>query len=93
MALLSPSYRLLAKKILLGAFLIMSTLMSTYFIIYFGPGAGMMVAAAIVAFGIGAYSIVNYEFGFYSGIALGFFIFFLDRLMDEVFPVGLIVDV
>lgn len=93
MAFLSPSYRLLAKKILLGAFLIISTLMSTYYIIYFGPGAGMMVAAAIVAFGIGAYSIVNYEFGFYSGIALGFFIFFLDRLMDEVFPVGLIVDV
>ncbi len=64
---------------------------STYVITLLGSN-GALVAGIIIAAAVGVYSIINYEFGFYISIVLGFIIFFIGRLTEDAIPTALIVD-
>lgn len=78
----------------IGFFLLLLalTLASTYGIVLMGPTKGIAIAGGVIGIAIGLYSIINYVFGFYAGIALGFFVFFFARLTQDSIPPGVIID-
>lgn len=65
----------------------------TYCITQLGGTNGVLIAGIIVASGVGIYSLINFEFGFYVSIVLGFVIFFVGRLTNDAIPGALIVDI
>lgn len=52
------------KNILLLAVMAILVLGITYSITTLGEANGIMIAGAIIASGVGVYSLINYEFGF-----------------------------
>jgi len=91
------NYSTLSKRKNLQVFIILVTfvlvIVSTYLIYTLGSTIGFVVFASIIGIAIGIYSLLNYEFGFYFCLGLGFVIFFLGRIIGEWFPIGVIVDI
>ena len=79
------------KNVLLLSALAVLVIISTYVITLLGSN-GALVAGIIIAGAVGIYSLINYEFGFYVSIILGFIIFFIGRLTEDAIPTALIVD-
>jgi hypothetical protein len=80
------------KNVLLLIVMAILVLGTTYSITTLGETNGVMIAGAIIASGVGVYSLINYEFGFYVSIVLGFVIFFVGRLTKDAIPGALLVD-
>ncbi|HEY0356270.1 MAG TPA: O-antigen ligase family protein [Flavisolibacter sp.] len=89
---MDTGFTLKSKNILLLLVLAVLVLFSTYVIIMLGADNGALVAGVLIAGAVGVYSLVNYEFGFYVSIVLGFIIFFVARLTNDAIPTALIVD-
>lgn len=62
-------------------------------VIVAGPSKGVLVPAAFFGVVAGIYSVINFRFGFYAAITLGFFIFFGGRLAGQEFPSAFLVDI
>lgn len=58
-----------------------------------GPKKGVIVPGAVVGLFAGGYAVINFRFGFYAAIALGFFVFFGGRLAGQEFPSAFVVDI
>lgn len=80
------------KKGVLSVILISLIIAAAFAITILGPEKGFIVVAGIIGVAVGFYSLVNFVFGFYAAIFLGFFIFFIGRLMGQAFPSGYLVD-
>lgn len=80
------------KNGLLLVVLTILVLASTYSIAMLGGTNGALIAGVIIACGVGVYSLINFEFGFYVSIILGFIIFFVGRLTKDAIPGALLVD-
>lgn len=88
----SESYPLKIKQVGQVVVLVALVLACTYLITLLGPQKGVLVAVVIVATGVGVYSVINFKFGFYAAIALGFTIFYFSRILQDAIPVGIVVD-
>lgn len=53
---------------------------------------GFLIAGVIIAAAVGVYSLINYKFGFYLAIVLGFLVFHVGRMMGQAFPSAFIID-
>ncbi len=80
------------KKAFTLALLISLVLISTYYIAYMGSAYGIALPMVIIASAIGMYTLINYRFGFYMAIVLGFTIFFMGRLMGDALLFSFVVD-
>ncbi|MET0635104.1 MAG: O-antigen ligase family protein [Chitinophagaceae bacterium] len=80
------------RSLLLMSAVAMMVIISTWFITGLGAEKGIVVAMGLVGLAITVYTIINYEFGFYVAVVLGHIIFFADRLMPDVLPTALLVD-
>lgn len=79
------------QAVILLVLLVLVTI-SSYLIYHLGAVKGVGLVLGILGIAIGVYSILNYVFGFYFCLGLGYIIFFLGRIVGEWFPIGLIVD-
>lgn len=62
-------------------------------VILAGPVKGVLIPGALIGLFAGGYAIINFRFGFYAAIGLGFFIFFGGRLAGQEFPSAFLVDI
>lgn len=81
------------KKIFIPFLIAASVLISTYFISVLGFKNGILVGITIIGCAIGIFSLINFRFGFYFSILLGFIIFWMERWIGDTLPMGLVVDI
>ena len=82
-------YKLVMVGLVVAAFSVIFGLLATKL----DGFKGIIVVGGIVFFAIIIFSLVNYRFGFYAAMTMGFFIFTIGRLTTLDIPIGLIVEI
>lgn len=81
------------SNILVTILMVILAVAASAAVIFAGPVKGVMVPGAVIGLFAGGYAVINFRFGFYAAIALGFFIFFAGRLAGQEFPSAFLVDI
>jgi putative inorganic carbon (hco3(-)) transporter len=81
------------RSILVLGLVLVLVLLSTYAITVLGDQNGLLVAGLIVGGALAVFTCVNFRFGFYFAIILGFLIFVADRLLGPEVPTAILVDI
>jgi hypothetical protein len=81
------------RSILLLVLLSVVVLICTYFINALGASNGFLVGAVIIGGALGLYSVLNYRFGFYICIIIGFLVAFMDRAFGGDVSTAKLVDI
>ena len=82
-------YKLVMVGLVVAAFSVIFGLLATKL----DGFKGIIVVGGIVFFAIIIFSLVNYRFGFYAAMTMGFFIFTIGRLTTLDIPIGLLVEI
>lgn len=81
------------KLILIGLFIAAFSVLFGLMVIELDGSKGILVIGGIIFLGILIFSLVNFRFGFYAAMTMGFFIFTIGRLTPLNIPIGLLVEI
>ncbi|MBI3138196.1 MAG: O-antigen ligase family protein [Sphingobacteriales bacterium] len=88
-----PLFRNKNRILFVGLFIAVLAVAVAAVISFLGAEMGAVIIAGLLGTAVVLYSLVNYVFGFYAALTLGFFIFYLGRLAGQAFPSGYVVDI